>query len=769
MDLGTTFTAVAVDRTDRVEMLTLGDRTVVAPAVVFARDDGLVVTGDAAARRAVSDPYRIGREFKRRLGDPTPLMLGGTPYSAVALLGYLLRDALDKVTETEGEPPGHVVLTHPANWGPYRRELFDEVPRLGGLDAARTVTEPEAAAAYYAAKRQLADGEVVAVYDLGGGTFDATVVRKLPDGIAILGNPEGIERLGGVDFDEAVLTHVDHELAGAISELDPQDPQAATALRRLRQDCIEAKEALSVDTETTIPVFLPNRHCSVKLTRAQFEDMIRAPIGSTIEALRRALRSAQVEPADLATVLLVGGSSRIPLVAEMVSASLGRPTAVDAHPKYAVALGAAALAAVQSSGSGAALTDARVLTAATGNGDRGGNGQAGPPPPPPEPPEERGAEEEEEPPPPRTPRRRDMVLLGGAVAGVLVVLLALGLGGSGGYNQSEEHVHEPPRAQAPVVPAPVVPAPDVQARNVAASVPNPTVENSVGVAAPRGIATTADGRYAFVTSRNASKVSVIDTASGAVLTSLFMKIPPQFVTITPDGRHAYVSAYPPTGPENVVSVIDIATMTVVAEVPVGKHPYTLVATSDGREVWVPDHDSAEISILATDTNRVVATITVPRNPHSIAFTPDGRTAYVANHESSLVTAIDTATRAVQDTVPVPTSPHSVAMSPDGRRVVVASYDAGQVSQIDTTTNTLVGSTPVGPKPSSVAFAPDGKHAYVVNEGSNDVSVVDVGSNRVVGTVPVGSAPVSVAVTPDGRRAYVTNVNSNSVSVLTTAR
>ena len=345
VDLGTTFVAAAVARGSRVEMITLGDRTVVAPAVVYARDDGSLVTGEAANRRAVSNPDRVGREFKRRLGDPTPVMLGGTPHAVTSLLAALLADTVAKVTETEGAPPANVVLTHPANWGPYRRELFEEVPQLAGLPQVRMITEPEAAAAHYAAARHLADGDTVAVYDLGGGTFDATVLRKRAVGIDILGSPEGIERLGGVDFDDAILAHINFSSGGALSELDLSNPQTGIALARLRQDCIAAKEALSIDTEASIPVFLPNRHFDVRLTRGEFEDMIRAQIESTIGALTRTLRSARVEPTDLSAVLLVGGSSRIPLVAQMITAALNRPTLVDAHPKYAVALGAATVGA----------------------------------------------------------------------------------------------------------------------------------------------------------------------------------------------------------------------------------------------------------------------------------------------------------------------------------------------------------------------------------------------------------------------------------------
>ncbi|WP_433503806.1 Hsp70 family protein [Pseudonocardia halophobica] len=344
VDLGTTFVAAAVSTGSRVEMVTLGDRSVVTPAVVYLREDGTVVTGDAAGRRALSNPDRVGREFKRRLGDPTPLILGGAPHAVTALLAVLLTDVVARVSATQGAAPDSMVLTHPANWGPFRRELFDEVPQLAGVAMPRMVTEPEAAAAHYAASRRLENGEIVAVYDLGGGTFDATVLRKRSEGIEILGSPEGIERLGGVDFDEAILAHVNYAAGGALSELDMSDPQTTVALARLRQDCVLAKEALSIDTETTIPVFLPHRCFDVRLTRAEFEDMIRATIDSTVRALQRTLRSGGVGPDELSAVLLVGGSSRIPLVARMVSEELGRPTVVDAHPKYAVALGAALLA-----------------------------------------------------------------------------------------------------------------------------------------------------------------------------------------------------------------------------------------------------------------------------------------------------------------------------------------------------------------------------------------------------------------------------------------
>ncbi|WP_329047936.1 Hsp70 family protein [Amycolatopsis sp. NBC_01488] len=348
IDLGTTFTAAAVDSAGHVEMVSLGDRTAAIPSVVLLRADGSVLVGDAASRRAAVEPDRVAREFKRRLGDPTPVLLGGAPHSVASLMAHLLGYVVRTVAGQQGGRPDRITLTHPANWGPYKRELFEQVPRLTGIDHVGLITEPEAAAAHYAAQERLDDGAVVAVYDLGGGTFDATVLRKRGTGFEILGTPEGIEGLGGVDFDEAVFGHVDRALDGKLSRIDPDDAGAVAAVVRLRQECVLAKEALSADTETAVPVLLPSVQTEVRLTRGEFEEMIRPSITATIGSLHRALRSANLRPADLGAVLLVGGSSRIPLVSQLVSAELGRPTAVDIHPKYGVALGAAALASGRS-------------------------------------------------------------------------------------------------------------------------------------------------------------------------------------------------------------------------------------------------------------------------------------------------------------------------------------------------------------------------------------------------------------------------------------
>jgi len=341
IDLGTTYTACALHRDGRVEIVALGSRATSIPSVVFVADDDTVLTGERAHRRAVTSPGRVAREFKRRLGDTTPILLAGTPYSAEQLTARLLRAVVDAVAELEGGMPDAVMLCHPANWGPYKIDLLGQAVRLAGLEHAEFVTEPEAAAISYASSEHVAPGEVVAVYDLGGGTFDATVLRKSESGFEILGKPEGIEHLGGIDFDEAVFAHVRHALDGALDQIDPADARAMAALARLRAECIEAKEALSSETDVAIQVLLPDVQTEIRLTRVEFEAMVRAPLSETIGALRRALQSAGVGEGEVKAVLLVGGSSRIPLVGQLVSAELGRPVAVDAHPKHAIALGAA--------------------------------------------------------------------------------------------------------------------------------------------------------------------------------------------------------------------------------------------------------------------------------------------------------------------------------------------------------------------------------------------------------------------------------------------
>jgi molecular chaperone DnaK (HSP70) len=340
VDLGTTFTAAAVGRGGRAQIFELSGDLAAIPSVVFACDDGTYLVGEAARRRGLDDPDRVAREFKRRFGGAN-LLLGGSPYSAHALTSHLLATTFDTVTAREGERADKVVLTYPANWGEFKVDLLRQAAHMCRLEPA-TITEPEAAAIAYAENERVEVGDTVLVYDLGGGTFDAAVLRKTSSGFEILGHPEGIEQLGGMDFDEAVYNYVLRALPdNAVSKLDFDDPTATVAFADLRARCIAAKEALSFDTQASIPVLLPTVQTQIRLTREEFEVLIRPPLTETMDALNRAIDSAGLKAQDIDRVLLVGGSSRIPLVAQMIAETIGRPVAVDAHPKHAVATGAA--------------------------------------------------------------------------------------------------------------------------------------------------------------------------------------------------------------------------------------------------------------------------------------------------------------------------------------------------------------------------------------------------------------------------------------------
>lgn len=361
IDLGTTFTAAAVARDGRVEIVGLGNHAAAIPSAVLLRDDGELLVGDAAIRRGQQEPARLAKEFKRRLGDATPIILGTTPYSSERLMAMVVRWVVDSVSERNGGPPSSVTIAHPANWGPYKRELLQQAAALAGLDKVRYVSEPEAAAVHFAAGERVDEGGVVAVYDLGGGTFDAAVLRRVDGRFATLGEPQGIERLGGIDFDEAVFSHVRQTLGAGLTSLDLDDPSVRSSVVRLREECIAAKEALSDDSEAIVPVMLPGLQTSVRITRPEFEQMIRPVLRETVTMLQRAIQLAGVTPAGLSAVVLAGGSSRIPLVAEMVSEALGRPVSVDAHPKHTVAMGAARLAADPSTAAAAPVPHPAVI------------------------------------------------------------------------------------------------------------------------------------------------------------------------------------------------------------------------------------------------------------------------------------------------------------------------------------------------------------------------------------------------------------------------
>ncbi len=341
VDLGTTFTAAAVDDGTGPTMLGLGNRALTVPSVVFLAADGSFLFGEAADRRAATEPARSAREFKRRIGDTVPILVAGQPFSPQSLSAKLLAWVVSVATETAGlgarRGRGHLPrqlgrlqarAARPAGQ-PRRRAAGADLHRAGGR--RHPVRRPRSGSPPATRSRSTTSAAAPST---------SACWRSRTPGFAIVGSPDGVEHLGGIDFDEAVFQHVVGMLGDRIADLDLDDPDVTTGLARLRRECVDAKEALSSDVETTIAVALPGLSTSLRMTRTELEGLITSPLRDTLDATQRALRSADLTAADLATVVLVGGSSRIPLVSHLLQSEFGVRTAMDTHPKHDIALGA---------------------------------------------------------------------------------------------------------------------------------------------------------------------------------------------------------------------------------------------------------------------------------------------------------------------------------------------------------------------------------------------------------------------------------------------
>jgi YVTN family beta-propeller protein len=285
--------------------------------------------------------------------------------------------------------------------------------------------------------------------------------------------------------------------------------------------------------------------------------------------------------------------------------------------------------------------------------------------------------------------------------------------------------------------------------------------------------------WAYITNYGDDTVSVLDTASNTVVAVVPVNSSPFGVAVDPTGRRAYITHDNGGG----ISVLDTATNAVVGFIGPGSHGVAI--TPDGARLYVPNYPAAYVSVVDTATNEEVSSVDVGDQPQGLAITPDGKYVYVANQGTgpSDVSVIDTATNTVIATVPVGEGPYGVAVTPNGLFVYVTnSFESypGTVSVISTLSNTVVATIPVGEEPQAIAMHPDGTRAYVANtdwdllDDQDTVSVIDTMSNTVIATVPVDTQPFGIAITPDGTRVYVATEgetvdgDANTVSVIDTA-
>jgi molecular chaperone DnaK (HSP70) len=336
IDVGNSQTTAARCRHDGPPIVLPLDRG--SPSVdsaLYLSGDATVLVGRDALAMAESDPERLARGLVARVGDPIAPLLGGRPCPAEMLLASLVSWVVDRAVEAEGQEPERIVLAHPANWGPHRRMVAEGALHQAGLTEVLLIPKPLAAAESHLAASQLEVGDAVAVYDLGEQTVSCALTRLGPVGFELLGRAEAEELVGGAHFDDVLTDHVLKELGR--TDLDPFDEELRPEIAALRADCRAAKETLSAAAEVIIPTPRLGPPSSVLVTRATFEELITAAVNRTVDTLQQVLRPGE----PLAAVLLVGGATRVPLVAELVGAGASARVVADPDPATAVARGAA--------------------------------------------------------------------------------------------------------------------------------------------------------------------------------------------------------------------------------------------------------------------------------------------------------------------------------------------------------------------------------------------------------------------------------------------
>ncbi|MBB4961798.1 Hsp70 family protein [Micromonospora polyrhachis] len=344
VDLGTTHTVAVVHRVDQQPRSLLFDGSPLLASGVFVDVVGTVHTGRDATRLGAAEPERFEPHPKRRI-DEGWVLLGEAELAVTALLAAVLRRVVEEARHAGVEPATDgTILTCPADWGQPRREVLREAARLAGLGQVQLVDEPIAAATYcvQVLGQQVPVGGHLGIFDLGGGTLDVAVVRREAVGLRVLATG-GLDDLGGLDIDEALVAHLG-QLAG-IRDADLwqrlREPQTAADRRDRQSFWTEVRSAKEMLSRTTVaPAHIPGLDEPMHLTREELDRIASPLVARGVDEIRRVLQRAGVAPGSLAGLLLVGGASRMPLVATRLHARLGVAPSVPEQPELPVAYGA---------------------------------------------------------------------------------------------------------------------------------------------------------------------------------------------------------------------------------------------------------------------------------------------------------------------------------------------------------------------------------------------------------------------------------------------
>ena len=340
IDLGTTNSCAAVLEAGAPKIIPNPEGGRTTPSVV-AFKKGEKIVGDAAKRQALTNPNTV-ISIKRKMGTKDKVELEGKKYTPEEISAMILSYIKDYAESYLGEKVDKAVITVPAYFNDAQRQATKNAGKIAGLEVERIINEPTAAALSYGLEKE--EGQTILVYDLGGGTFDVSIL-ELGDGVFEVKSTAGNNKLGGDDFDNRIIDYIVNEFK---KENGVDLSKDKMAMQRLKEEAEKAKKNLSgmVSTQISAPFIAKGDdgeplHLDMELTRAKFEDLISDLVESTIEPVKKAIKDAKITKKDIDKVILVGGSTRVPLVYETVTKELGKEPSREVNPDEAVAMGAA--------------------------------------------------------------------------------------------------------------------------------------------------------------------------------------------------------------------------------------------------------------------------------------------------------------------------------------------------------------------------------------------------------------------------------------------
>ena len=341
IDLGTTNSCAAVLEAGSAKVIPNPEGSRTTPSVV-AFKKGEKIVGEAAKRQAITNPNTVS-SIKRKMGTDEKVKIEGKEYTPEEISAMILAYIKDYCESYLGEKVTKAVITVPAYFDNAQKQATKDAGKIAGLEVERIVNEPTAAALAYGLDKQ-DKTQTILVYDLGGGTFDVSIL-ELGDGVFEVKATSGNNHLGGDDFDQRIIDYLVKEFK---KENGVDLSKYKMAMQRLKEVAEKAKKDLSgmVSTQVSAPFIAKGEdgeplHLDMTLTRAKFEDLISDLVESTLDPVKKALKDAKLTKKDIDKVILVGGSTRVPMVYDLITKELGKDPSREVNPDEVVAMGAA--------------------------------------------------------------------------------------------------------------------------------------------------------------------------------------------------------------------------------------------------------------------------------------------------------------------------------------------------------------------------------------------------------------------------------------------